>query len=52
MNAATLVPDDLWEAFEPPLPQEPPEPKGGRPRIPDRAALGGIVFVLRTVALG
>ncbi|MBA2598381.1 MAG: IS5 family transposase [Chloroflexia bacterium] len=47
MNAATLVPDDLWEAIEPLLPQEPPKPTG-RPRIPDRAALGGIVFVLRT----
>ena len=48
MNASSLVPNDLWEAIEPLLPQEPPHPKGGRPRIPDRAALGGIVFVLRT----
>ena len=36
-----LVPDDLWEAIEPLLPQELPRPKGGRPRVPDRAALGG-----------
>jgi transposase len=43
-----LVPDDLWEAIEPLLPKEPPKPRGGRPRVPDRAALGGIVFVLRT----
>src|SRR3712207_4459648 len=43
-----LVPHDLWEAIEPLLPEEPPKPKGGRPRVPDRAALGGIVFVLRT----
>ncbi|MDP9364832.1 MAG: IS5 family transposase [Chloroflexota bacterium] len=43
-----LVPDDLWEAIEPLLPQAPPRPKGGRPRVPDRAALAGIVFVLRT----
>ena len=43
-----LVPDDLWEAIAPLLPVEPPKPKGGRPREPDRAALGGIVFVLRT----
>ena len=42
------VPDELWEAIEPLLPREPPKPKGGRPRIPDRAALGGIIFVLRT----
>src|ERR687895_584998 len=42
------VPDDLWEAIEPLLPKHRPSPKGGRPRIPDRAALGGIIFVLRT----
>ena len=47
MNASALVPDDLWEAIEPLLPKEPPKPKGGRPRVPDRAALGGIIFVLR-----
>ena len=46
--SAPLVPDDLWEAIEPLLPTEPPKPKGGRPRVPDRAALAGIVFVLRT----
>jgi transposase len=48
MNAACLVPDDLWEAIEPLLPKEPTKPKGGRPRVPDRAALGGIIFALRT----
>jgi transposase len=48
MNASSLVPGELWEAIEPLLPVEPPKPNGGRPRIPDRAALGGIVFVLRT----
>jgi transposase len=48
MNAASLVSDDLWEAIEPLLPRELSKPKGGRPRVPDRAALGGIVFVLRT----
>lgn len=42
------VPDDLWAAIAPLLPPEPPKPKGGRPRVPDRAALGGILFVLRT----
>ena len=46
--SAEVVSDDLWEAIEPLLPDEPPKPKGGRPRVPDRAALGGIVFVLRT----
>src|SRR3954466_1873229 len=48
MNASSLVSDDLWEAIAPLLPNEPPKPKGGRPRVPDRAVLGGIVFVLRT----
>jgi transposase len=48
MKEPSLVPDDLWEAVEPLLPPAPPKPKGGRPRIPDRAALGGIIFVLRT----
>jgi transposase len=43
-----LVPDDLWEAIEPLLPKEPPKPRGGRRRVPDRAALTGIIFVLRT----
>ena len=48
MKNLPLVPDDLWEAIGPLLPKEPPKPKGGRPRVPDRAALAGIVFVLRT----
>jgi len=43
-----LVTDELWEIVEPLLPPEPPKPKGGRPRVPDRAALSGIVFVLKS----
>ena len=46
--ARPLVPDDLWAAMEPLLPPEPPKPKGGRPRLPDRAALTGILFVLKS----
>ena len=46
--AKLLVPDDLWAVVAPLLPPEPPEPKGGRPRLPDRAALTGILFVLKT----
>src|SRR2546423_14538414 len=43
-----LVSDELWEAIEPLLPVEPPKPQGGRPRVPDRATLTGIVFLLRS----
>jgi transposase len=43
-----LVTDELWEIIEPLLPPEPPKPKGGRPRVPDRAALSGIIFVLKS----
>src|ERR671920_527797 len=46
--AKELVTDELWEVVEPLLPEEPPKPKGGRPRIDDRAALTGIVFVLKS----
>jgi transposase len=46
--AKPLVPDDLWAAIEPLLPPERPKLKGGRPRLPDRAALTGILFVLRS----
>ncbi len=43
-----LVTDELWAVVEPLLPEDPPKPKGGRPRVDDRAALTGIVFVLKT----
>ncbi len=46
--AKLLVPDDLWAVIAPLLAPERPKPKGGRPRVPDRAALSGIVFVLRS----
>ena len=46
---AVLVSDELWKQIEPLLPAEPkPSPKGGRPRVTNRQALTGIVFVLRT----
>ena len=47
---AFLVPDDLWAVVEPLLPPARAKPKGGRPRAPDRVALAGILFVLRTAA--
>src|ERR671916_1953000 len=46
--APPLVPDELWAVVEPLLPPEPPKPKGGRPRVPDRACLAGIIFVLKS----
>ena len=46
--AKPLLPDGLWAIIEPLLPQRDPNPKGGRPRLPDRAALTGILFVLKT----
>ncbi len=46
--AKPLVSDELWAIVAPLLPPEPPKPKGGRPRVPDRAALTGIMFVLKS----
>ena len=46
--ARQWVSDELWGEIAPLLPPEPPKPKGGRPRIPNRKCLMGIVFVLRT----
>ena len=45
---AYLVPDQLWTLVAPLLPSAPARSKGGRPRVPDRVALAGILFVLRT----
>lgn len=38
----------LWKTLEPLLPLQPPRRGRGRPRLDDRAALNGILFVLRT----
>jgi len=46
--ARELLPDELWEVIAPILPPERPKPKGGRPRVSDRKALTGIIFVLRS----
>ena len=39
--AKPLLSDELWAEIEPELPPESPKPKGGRPRVPDRACLTG-----------
>jgi transposase len=43
-----LVPGELWTIIEALLAPESPKPKGGRRRVPDRAALAGIIYVLRS----
>jgi transposase len=43
-----LVPEGLWDLIEPLLPKPKPKPRGGRPRLPDRACLSGIMFVLQS----
>lgn len=42
------VSDAWWNRIAPLLPEEPPKPNGGRPRVPDRVCLTGIVFVLKS----
>ena len=46
--AKPLVSDELWALIKPLLPPEPAKPKGGRPRIDNRAVLTGILFVLKS----
>ncbi|WP_443078949.1 IS5 family transposase [Streptomyces sp. NBC_01497] len=43
-----IVSDELWSLIEPLLPEPGPKLVAGRPRVPDRQALYGILFVLHT----
>ena len=43
-----IVSDELWPLIEPLLPEPAPKQVEGRPRVPDRQALCGILFVLHT----
>jgi transposase len=46
--AKPLLPDELWARIEVLIPPAKEYPRGGRPRVDDRAALTGILFVLKT----
>ncbi len=47
--AKPLVSDELWSRIAPLLPpHHTPGPTGGRPRLDDRAALAGILFILKS----
>lgn len=46
--AKPLLTDELWDHIAPLLPPLLPQPKGGRPPVPHRATLTGILFVLKT----
>ncbi len=43
-----IVSDELWSLVEPLLPKPGPKKVEGRPRVPDRQARCGILFVLHT----
>jgi hypothetical protein len=40
------TPDELWKQVAPFLPE--PTPRGGRPPVPDRVVLAGIVYRMKT----
>ena len=47
--AKPILDDELWAVIAPILPpDDAPKPQGGRPPVPNRAALTGILFVLLT----
>lgn len=49
-KSTRLLSDEQWKEIEPLLPQVSPGPKGGRPRMPNRPVLEGILWILRTGA--
>jgi transposase len=48
VRTITSIPDDLWNEIKKILPDEKPENTIGRPVVPYRKVIDGIVFVLRT----
>jgi transposase len=49
-GAKEILPDELWRVVRPLLPPQKPErrPRLGRPRLDDRRALTGILYILKT----
>jgi transposase len=47
-NGLREIPEDLWNLIEPMLPPDKPPGANGRPRVPNRTVLNGILYVLRT----
>jgi transposase len=45
-----LLSDEQWERLAPYFPEHPPSPQGGRPRVPDRECLEGILWLIRSGA--
>ena len=45
-----LSSEHLWRAVEPLLPEEPPKPKGGRPRMPALVSIGHLRWSLSIIA--
>ena len=45
-----LLTDAQWEKIRPLLPQRPSRPRGGRPPVPARKVLEGILWILRSGA--
>lgn len=43
-----LLPDELWEKIEAHLPPQERSPRGGRPAVPHKQALLGILLVAKT----
>ena len=47
-NGLREIPEDLWNAIQHLLPPDKPPGSNGRPRVPNRTVLNGILYVLRT----
>lgn len=47
-NGLREIPEDLWNLIEPILPPDKPPGANGRPQVPNRTVLNGILYVLRT----